>query len=111
MVKLSILFFYLRVFINRKLRLAVKICMGFTLVWSVGNIMQVFLICRPFRSSWDITVKGTCGNRQGSFIAIGAFNVVTDWIILTLPIPTVWKLQMPRSGKIALTFVFTIGLL
>jgi hypothetical protein len=111
MVKMSIMFFYLRVFVNPGLRMATKIVMGVVLLWSCANIIQVFLICRPFRSTYDITVTGTCGNRQGSFIAIGAFNVVTDFIILLLPVPTVWKLHMPTSAKVALTGVFSVGLL
>lgn len=110
-IKLSIMFFYLRVFVNKGLRIGVKIAMAVTLLWSAGNIIQVFVICRPFRSSWDITVPGVCGNRQGSFIAIGVFNVVTDFIILLLPIPTVWGLQMRKSAKVALTGVFCVGLL
>lgn len=110
-VKLSIMFFYLRVFVNNGLRLAVKIAMGVTLLWSAGNLIQVFVICRPFRSSWDIKTPGVCGNRQGSFIAIGVFNVVTDFIILLLPIPTVWGLQMRKPAKVALTGVFCVGLL
>jgi hypothetical protein len=61
----------------------------------------VFLICRSFRTIYDITVKGTCGNRVGSFIAIGAFNWANDFIILIILIPVVWKLHLPRSNKIA----------
>jgi hypothetical protein len=111
MVKMSIMFFYLRVFVYTGLRLATKIVMALTLLWTVVNFLQVFLICRPFRATYDITVQGECGNRKQSFLAISAFNIITDFIILLLPIPSVWKLHVPRSTKIALTGVFCFGLL
>lgn len=108
-VKLSVLFFYLRVFVNKGLRLAVKLTMGFIMLWTLGNVLQVFLICRPFAATYG-AVKGKCGNQVASYIAIGCFNVVTDLIVLTLPIPTVWSLQMPKMTKLGVTGILLIGL-
>ncbi|KAJ2898827.1 hypothetical protein MKZ38_003647 [Zalerion maritima] len=110
-VKLSMMLFYLRVFVNRGLRLATQCAMAFVGTWTVGNILQVFLICRPFRSTYDPTVAGTCGNQVASFIAIGVFNVVTDVLILSLPMSTVWSLKMRTPVKIGITVVFLFGLL
>lgn len=109
-IKMSVMFFYLRVFVNEGLRLTTKLVMGFVLLWSLGNILQVFLICRPFAATYDPTIKGECGNQVISFIAIGAFNVITDAIILTLPIPTIWGLKMSSSARLGLSAVFMIGL-
>jgi hypothetical protein len=101
-MKLSILFFYLRLFtVHEKVRLVTKICIVIVFLWTIGNILQVFLICRPFRAIYDANVKGSCGNRVGTFIAIGAFNWANDLIILIIPIPVVWKLPLPRSNKVA----------
>ncbi|OIW30687.1 hypothetical protein CONLIGDRAFT_713264 [Coniochaeta ligniaria NRRL 30616] len=110
-IKMSVMFFYLRVFVNDGLRLATKLVIGFVLLWSVGNILQVFLICRPFAATYDPTIKGKCGSQVVSFIAIGAFNVITDAIILTLPIPTIWGLKMSSSARLGLSAVFMIGLI
>ena len=92
------------------MRLAVKLTMAFVLLWTFGNVLQVFLICRPFAATYDVTVKGKCGNQVASYIAIGCFNVVTDVMVLTLPIPTVWSLQMPKITKLGQTAIFMIGL-
>jgi hypothetical protein len=110
-IKMSVMFFYLRVFVNDGLRLTTKLMMGFVFLWSLGNILQVFLICRPFAATYDPTIKSKCGNQVVSFIAIGAFNVITDAIILTLPIPTIWGLKMSRSARLGLSAVFLIGLM
>lgn len=45
------------------------------------------------------------------FIIIGALSTVEEIFILCLPLPVVWKLQMPRHEKIELTILFTIGCL
>jgi hypothetical protein len=110
-IKLSVMLFYLRVFVNSGLRKAVKLAIGFVVLWSVGNILQVFLICRPFAHTYDPTVPGECGNQIASFIAIGAFNIITDVIILTLPLPTIWSLKMTTPAKLGLTGVFLVGLM
>jgi len=110
-IKLSVLIFYLRVFVNNGLRLATKLAIAFVTVWSVGNLLQCFLICRPFPKIYTPTIEGTCGDQIASFIAIGVFNIITDVIILTLPIPTVWSLKMSTTAKLGLTGVFLIGLM
>ncbi|KAL2146434.1 hypothetical protein VTI28DRAFT_3903 [Corynascus sepedonium] len=110
-IKLSVLFFYLRVFVNRGLRMVVKATLVFVMLWNIGNILQVFLICRPFAKTYSLTVEGECGDQVASFIAIGAFNLISDLIILTLPLPTVWSLKMSTPAKLGLTGVFLIGLI
>ncbi|KAH6847069.1 hypothetical protein B0I37DRAFT_137465 [Chaetomium sp. MPI-CAGE-AT-0009] len=110
-IKLSILLFYLRVFVNRGLRRATMAAIIFVSVWSVGNILQVFLICRPFAKTYTPQLEGTCGDQVASFIAIGSFNIITDVIILTLPLPTVWALKMSTPAKLGLTGVFLVGLI
>ncbi|KAI8397481.1 hypothetical protein FOFC_20787 [Fusarium oxysporum] len=85
--------------------------MGFISLWTLGNVLQVFLICRPFAASYDPTVKGTCGNQVSSFIAIGAFNAITDVLILSLPLPVLWSLQARTSTKVGLTIIFSIVIL
>ncbi|KAK3376379.1 hypothetical protein B0T24DRAFT_618563 [Lasiosphaeria ovina] len=108
-VKLSVLMFYLRVFVNKGLRTAVKVVMALVISWSLGNILQIFLLCRPFAASYDPFTKGECGSQLASFIAVGAFNIATDLIVLSLPIPTVWSLKTTTRAKLALTAVFLIG--
>jgi hypothetical protein len=110
-IKLSVMLFYLRVFVNRGLRRATKAALAFVATWSVANILQVFLICRPFAKTYSLTVEGTCGDQVASFIAIGAFNIITDIIIITLPLPTVWALKMSTANKLGLTGVFLVGLM
>lgn len=43
------------------------------------------------------------------FVIIGALSTVENIVIVLLPLPVVWKLQMPLQEKIELTFLFTVG--
>lgn len=110
-IKLSVLFFYQRIFVNPTMKMATKLSMVWVVLWSAGNILQIFLICRPFAASYDPTVKGTCGNQKASFIAIGAFNAITDVTILLLPMHTIWSLKIKTGAKLSLLGVFCVGIM
>lgn len=110
-VKLSVLCFYLRIFVNKYLRIATMAVMGFVCTWTTANILLLFLICRPFKANYDPTLSpGHCGNQIEAFISIGVFNIVSDVMICLLPIPTIWGLKTRRKMKISLTGLFTISL-
>ena len=44
-------------------------------------------------------------------ITLSAINIVTDFYILFLPIPAVWRLQAPLGKKIGISAVFLTGIL
>lgn len=51
-----------------------------------------------------------CKNDGGPVQLVqSAFNVVTDFWMLILPMPLVLRLQMPRARKIGLVAVFAAG--
>jgi hypothetical protein len=45
------------------------------------------------------------------YTIIGVFSVIEDVLILCLPLPVVWRLQMRLREKIELTVLFLIGCL
>jgi hypothetical protein len=70
------------------------------------------LICKPIEMNWNPTVEGgSCGNQNAAFTAVGIVDIITDLIILILPVPMVYKLQVPRANKIGLCCIFGTGLL
>lgn len=40
---------------------------------------------------------------------MSAPNIATDLIVLSLPMPLVWRLKIPKKQKIALACVFLLG--
>ncbi|KAK7556160.1 hypothetical protein IWX49DRAFT_145043 [Phyllosticta citricarpa] len=109
-VKCSYLFFYLRIFPHAALQRLAYICMAIVLAWWVGNVLQILLMCQPFAKNWNASLPGRCGNRPIGFTIIGALNMVTDVVVILLPLPWVRRLQMPRRAKMGLYLMFGIGL-
>ncbi|KAJ5637746.1 hypothetical protein N7490_007625 [Penicillium lividum] len=110
LVKFSYLFFYLRIFVTREFRILTWICMGCAASYWTGSMLQIFLICIPFEKNWDVTVPGHCASQNVAFSTIGAFNLITDVMIMALPIRFIWKLQMSIGTKMALYGIFGLGI-
>ena len=68
-------------------------------------------MCRPFALNWNPKLKGHCGKRIPAYIFIAALDIFGDILIVSLPMPMIWKLQSSMGSKIGLSFVFALGLL
>ncbi|KAL1961168.1 hypothetical protein VTO42DRAFT_3113 [Malbranchea cinnamomea] len=111
-VKISILLLYSKVFAVRFVILTARGAMAFITAWAIATILAGCFICRPFAFNWDQTIPGgRCGDQVLSFTITGVFNLVTDVLVLCLPLPYLYKLQMRLYKKIVLIGVFSIGLL
>jgi len=109
LAKLSYLFFYLRIFVTESFRLAAWICMGCALSYWLESMLQIFLICQPFPKSWNANLEGHFARQNVAFSTIGAFNLVTDLLIMLLPVQFVQKLQMSPATKLGLYMIFGLG--
>lgn len=110
--KVSILLVYLRLFeINRPLRISIHVGLVLMALFHaaiVGVGIATVIKCVGLAGSTLQFCKDASGSVQ---LTQSAFNVVTDLWILILPMPLVRKLQLPRSRKIGLFFVFGAGVL
>lgn len=84
--------------------------MGLVVSFGVGVVLATLLNCRPLAKSWDPLLPGSCGSLVRNVLAISVINMVVDLIIILLPILMVWRLQMATWRKVALTFIFALGL-
>ncbi|KAL3468996.1 hypothetical protein BJX99DRAFT_242283 [Aspergillus californicus] len=108
--KISILLLYLRIFPVRWLVRCAWATMGLIIAWAIATILAGCLICRPFAYNWDKTiVGGKCGDQVSSYTATGVINLVTDFMVLILPMPSLYKLQMATYKKVTLITVFGLG--
>jgi hypothetical protein len=63
-------------------------------------------------SRWEQLIpgaKGTCIDINAFYLANAALTITTDFITYTLPMPTLWSLQMPKQQKLALMGIFGLG--
>ncbi|KAL9012582.1 MAG: hypothetical protein Q9173_002664 [Seirophora scorigena] len=108
--KMSILFLYIDLFPKRPFRRAVYITMGFVVAFGLSLILTGLLICKPIEFNWDKSLDGRCGSTVGEEIAFAAVNMVIDGVIVFLPTPVIWRLQMPVRKKIGVSCMFGLGL-
>lgn len=84
---------------------------AFMYVHGLVFFLLIVFQCWPIRSLWDKTITGA--KCLPVSVAIGftgaALSIVEDIIILLLPLPVVWKLQMSTRKKIAVIFLISMG--
>lgn len=73
-------------------------------------ILGSFLICQPVAFNWDQTIVGHCGNSVTLWLSHGVLNIITDLIVLLLPMPYLYSLEMPLYNKLVLMVTFGLGL-
>lgn len=111
-IKVSITLFYIQIFSVRSFRIAAYCAMGASVTFAVIAMLDPLVICRPLKFNWQPTLPGgKCGDRSTFWLTTGLLNIITDLFVLSLPIPMVWKLQVPRANKIALLIIFGLGFL
>lgn len=111
--KLSLLFVYYRYFEVKYMKIGVRICTVYVVTLLLVMFIGDGLICLPFESRWNpVAIETWCGKKQTDlFIATSALHTISDFIILILPIPCIWSLQLPAKKKINLSVMFSAGLM
>lgn len=109
LVKLSVLLFYRRIFPGQRFKQALWIVTFLVIGWGVTMTFASALQCIPIRKAWNPDVPGKCINLHAYYFGQAIPNSITDGIILLLPLPSLWKLQVPRSQKVALIAIFFLG--
>ena len=108
--KLAILVLYHRLFPNKKIRLAVRITAAVLVCLTISTVTTGLASCRPFAANWNPKLPGAyCINKEAYFRYGSIPNILTDIVILVLPVKIVWKLNMSTRLKIGLTATFIVG--
>lgn len=108
--KVSILLFYSRIF---GIKYSMYLCLFFTIGYWITIIVTINVGCRPLDYFWrrytDLTAVGTCIDIPKFFFGNGIAAMLIDVIILCVPVPIVWGLQMPTSQKLAVVSILLLG--
>ena len=86
--------------------------MSVIFVWGILASTVTWAYCVPIPYAWDLTIPGGhCANRSAGYLAVGVLDAVTDLLILVLPLPMIFKLQISRMKQISLAVIFSIAIL
>lgn len=105
--KLAVLHLYLHIFTDKKLRIACFVVIAIILGNWLACTLAGFLACRPISYFW--TQEGTCFDIDAFFRWSGLPNILTDIVMLVLPIPMVYHLQISLRLKLGIAFTFLLG--
>lgn len=112
-VKMSVILTYHRIFSVHRFNYMLYFCTFLVMGWWLGVLITTSVQCRPYSHLWeqlvDPTAKGMCIDTYAFFLGNGIAEAATDFIILAVPIPLVWKLRMPMAQKIAVIGIFLLG--
>ncbi|KAF9894160.1 hypothetical protein FE257_009133 [Aspergillus nanangensis] len=111
MVKLSVLLLYRRIF---RLTWTLYFCAFLSIGYTIAVVTTISLACVPTTFFWTQWVDPLSGghcriNLYQFYLWNGVANLFTDVIILCLPMPIVWSLQMPKGQKWAISGIFLLG--
>ncbi|KAL0933237.1 uncharacterized protein CTRU02_212200 [Colletotrichum truncatum] len=110
LVKLSIIFMLRRVFFTKRFRIACYVVMGVAVAWMTMPILVALLVCRPLEFNWNRQLPhGQCGNKTLAYALVGVVDLISDALILALPMRMVYQLRVSRPHKIALAGIFGLG--
>ena len=100
----------MRIFPVRMFRILAYIVGAIVLGHGIGVLLAAIFQCSPIAYTWDRTiVGGSCFNQEAFYRYVSPPNILTDVLILVMPLPYVWKLHTRVGQKVALTGIFLLG--
>ncbi|KAI1343468.1 hypothetical protein F5Y15DRAFT_234463 [Xylariaceae sp. FL0016] len=109
--KVSILFFYWRMFRVTNIKLPVKILLGCAVVWIIIRTIMGIFHCAPVQYFWDPSVEGHCDIDDSKFFfGTILIHVLMDVVIISLPVVQIKKLRLPTLQKVGVMLMFMFGI-
>lgn len=108
-IKAAITLLLRRVFPTRPFHLITAVLGGILVVWGIFVLFFQIFSCTPVHSFWDYMEQEHCIDTTMFYNGVAVSNVLFDSILLILPIPMVWQLQMDLRRKLQVSFVFVLG--
>ncbi|KAK7932422.1 hypothetical protein PG985_003134 [Apiospora marii] len=108
--KASLLLLTARLFsVYRRTARYIRLYVWFLLIaYTPIQFVKIF-ICWPIAHYWDSSLPGRCLDQPKVFLTDTALAFVTDFIILVIPIPLTWKLNMPLRKKMKVAGMLGAG--
>ena len=110
--KTSIMLLVLRVFCSVKRDVGYWLTQSLIVVNGVFYIIYFFIpifLCFPRSKIWNPEEAGHCLDVNVLYTASSCFNMVSDIAMLSVPVYTIWKLQISRRRKIGISAIFLTG--
>ena len=77
--------------------------------WMIATLSTQIFSCSPIEGAWNILIESSCINTVQFYYGNAISYLLTDVIILLLPLRLVWRLQMSLGKKVGLMGVVMLG--
>lgn len=81
------------------------------MLWFVICVIMSIAGCQPVSYFWNKLQTGRCINEVDFFRGNGITNMMLDFLVLVLPLPMVWRLDLKLRQKLVVTGIFMLGIL
>lgn len=108
--KLSILLLYIRLFFPKGFERSlfwwvIQAVIWLNLLYTVGLILAIALQCVPSHKPYG----SSCENQYMVLISASIINIISDLLVLVIPMASLWRLNMSRKRKWAVWALFAFG--
>jgi hypothetical protein len=113
-LKLSILFFYLRIFPGRTIRYLLLTTVAFDVLFGIAFVLATAFQCTPVSYNWTNWTGeggGTCVNINALTWANAAISIALDLWMLAIPLAQLRSLNLHWKKKIGVGLMFFVGTL
>ena len=110
-IKISLVLFYRRLFhVNCRFRTLAEFYIGALVIFGICGICTTVFACRPINAYWDKTITtAQCLSYLKVYLAWTVVGLCTDLMTLIMPLPLLWRLQLPLKQKMSLSIIFVLG--
>ncbi|CEJ57789.1 hypothetical protein PMG11_06469 [Penicillium brasilianum] len=108
--KVALLTSYLR--IAGVVKLYRKVILSAIVVCVINQLVFAVIIsvsCIPVAKQWDSSIEGKCIDTIPFYFALAGTSIGLDLVIIALPLPVLWRLQLRLKQKIILAGLFALG--
>lgn len=112
--KVSVLLFYKRVFQGEVFAQVTNAMFAIIFFWTVGFFFSNLLQCWPISINWNAyggTAPDRCISETKMYLGQAYSDVLTDLMIIAMPLPCIWAMQLPVRHRIGVSCIFLLGLL
>lgn len=112
LTKVSILFFYLKVFPKRSFRICTWTLIGINLVYAITYDFLLIFQCNPISGAWkfwDGEFEAQCISINVLGWSAAAINIALDVAVIVLPLPELFGLSLSLRKRLQIIAMFAVG--
>lgn len=114
-VKSSLTVFIMRIFPTKAIRLIGIGTIIFMVLMTISGELPLILQCRPVRAAYAPPANGdykcfTAKTLMNIQLYQAILMFLVDVVIIVMPMPTIWKLQMPVQRRLVIMGLFALGM-